>query len=339
MTIRIAISGAGYIARIHARAIQNNRDARLAAVAEHYPDKAAAFAREFNVKNVFTDIPSLIRSGLVDALVIGVPNALHAPQALAALNAGMAVMVEKPMAMNSRQGQQMLEAGLKRKIPLMVAHCWRFDRDVLWLKKQADAGKLGQVIRTKGYGVHANWGPSGWFTEKKLAGGGALVDMGVHAIDTARFLLGDPQPVRIYARIGRNYIEGDVDDTGMMLVSWDNGVDSYIESGWWQPHMDGPEAATQLYGTRGFGSLFPTRLELPNARKMKVDVIESGLPFPREEHCPQEMYDRQMAAFIKSIKEGKPPIPGGLEGLVNMKILDAAYRSAKSGKVVSINPS
>ena len=90
-----------------------------------------------------------------------------------------------------------------------------------------------------------------------------MADMGIHALDTARFLLGDPQPVSVYARIGTYYQDFDVDDTGVIMVNWDNGAVSYIESGWWQPHSDGAEAATQLYGRQGFAQLFPTLLELP----------------------------------------------------------------------------
>ena len=216
----------------------------------------------------------------------------------------------------------------------MVAHCWRFDEDVLWLKKESK--KLGKIIRTKGYGVHTHWGPSGWFAQKEFAGGGAMADMGIHALDTARFLLGDPKPVSVYAKIGTHYKDFDVDDTGLIIVEWDNGATSYIESGWWQPHADGPEAATQLYGTEGFGQLFPTQLELPNIKTQKIDLVKSGFKFPRKEHCPQSMYDAQMAHFIDCIRKNKTPTPGALEGLMNMKVVDAAYKSSKTGKVVKI---
>ena len=81
----------------------------------------------------------------------------------------------------------------------MVAHCWRFHDDVRALRRRIEAGELGEIVKTRGYGVHAGWGPSGWFTDPQLAGGGALVDMGVHAIDTARYLLGDPRPARVCA--------------------------------------------------------------------------------------------------------------------------------------------
>jgi predicted dehydrogenase len=165
---------------------------------------------------------------------------------------------------------------------------------------------------------------------KAAIAGGALADVGIHALDTARFLLGDPQPVSAYARLGTYYKRFDVDDTGLLIVNWGNGAVSYIESGWWQPHADGPEAATQLYGTRGFGQLFPTRLELG------MRVVDPGFPFPRKEHCPQSMYDAQMAYFFRCIRTGRTPVLGGAEGLVNMKAVDAAYRSARTGRVVPL---
>ena len=329
--MRIAFTGAGYIANIHAQAALSQPDVELVAVVEKFSDKSQALAEKFGVKCCYFSVDELFADVSVDALVIGTPNFLHAPQAIAALERGVHVLVEKPMAMNATEAETMIAASQKSGAVLMVAHCWRFDEDVLWLKEQA--GKLGKIIRTKGYGVHTHWGPSGWFTEKELAGGGALADMGIHALDTARFLLGDPQPVSVYSKIGTYYKDFDVDDTGVILVNWDNGTTSYIESGWWQPHSDGPEAATQLYGTQGFGQLFPTRLELPNVAEEKVDIINPGFAFPRAEHCPQSMYDAQMAYFIECIKSGKTPIPGGVEGLVNMKVVDAAYESARTGKV------
>jgi predicted dehydrogenase len=329
MTLKFAITGAGYIANVHAQAIRAQKDAELVAVVEKFSDKAAGFAGKFGLKRLYPTILDLLKEGGVEALVIGTPNALHAPQAIAALEKGIHVLVEKPMAMDAAEAAKMVEASHKSGARLMVAHCWRFDPDVLWLKSQA--ATLGKIIRTKGYGVHVNWGPAGWFTQKELAGGGALADMGIHALDTARFLLGDPQPVSVYAKIGAYYKDFDVDDTGVLLVEWDNGAVSYIESGWWQPHADGPEAATQLYGTKGFGQLFPTFIKDESGK-----TVEAGIPFPRAEHCPQSMYEAQMAYFVKCIQTGRTPVPGGVEGLVNMKIVDAAYMSARSGKVEKI---
>jgi predicted dehydrogenase len=325
--IKFAITGAGYISKIHARALQSLPDAELVSVVERYSKTAQPFMSNFQVKNHYKTVNELLQKDSIDALIIGTPNSLHAPQAIAALDAGVHVMVEKPMAMNARESHLMVEASQRSGALLMVAHCWRFDPEVLWLRKQVDAGKLGKVIRTKGYGVHVNWGPSGWFTQKRLAGGGAMADMGIHAIDTARFLLGDPMPESVYARIGTYYKNSSVDDTATLFVNWQGGIQSYIEAGWWQLHADGPEAATQIYGSQAFGQLFPTYIADPAGKE------DPGFTFPRKEHAPQSLYDQQLSYFIQCIIDHTPPSPGGMEGLVNMKIVDAAYKSSKTGKV------
>lgn len=334
MAFRLALAGTGFIAGIHARAIHNQPDAEIAAVVTTKPDGAAAFRAEYQISRAYASLDDLIQAGGVDALVVCTPNALHAPQTIQALKAGLAVLVEKPMAVTEAEARMMLDASRSSGNPLMVAHCMRFDVEVRWLKEQVNAGKLGAVYRTKGYGVHTHWGPSGWFTQKALAGGGALVDMGIHAIDTVRFLLDDPQPVSVYARLARRFTEGDVEDTGVLIITWENGVESYIETGWWQPHSDGPEAATQLYGNQGFGSVFPTRLELPDRVNQRIETVDPGFPYPRGEQDPQEMYDRQMAYFIDCARQRLTPVPGGEEGLINTRVTDMAYASAQSGEVV-----
>lgn len=337
MALKIALAGTGYISKIHAKAAQAIDDVEVVAIVNHRPESRQAYAEEFGITRQYETVEALLTDGDVDAISINTPNFLHAPQSIAALDAGVHVLVEKPMAMNAAEAEKMIAASEKSHALLMVAHCWRFDEEVIWLKQRVDTDKLGQIIRTKGYGVHANWGPGGWFTEKDKAGGGALADMGIHAIDTARFLLGDPQPQSVTALIGTHYGDFDVDDTGVILIDWDNGATSYIESGWWQPHMDGPEASTQLYGLKGFGQLFPTRLELPQPGEGRVREVDAGFGFPRDPHCPQSMYDAQMAYFVDCIRAGRTPVPGGAEGLVNMRIVDAAYESARRGEVVRLS--
>ena len=332
--MKIAFAGTGYINKIHAQAARN-LGLELAAVVNHQAESMREFGDKFGIARQYTEIESLLSDGNVEALVVGTPNYLHASQTIAALEAGVHVLVEKPMAMDACEAEEMCEVAEKSGGLLMVAHCWRFDPEVLWLKEQSS--KLGWIVRTKGLGVHTHWGPSGWFTQRKFAGGGALADMGIHALDTARFLLGDPKPISVYARIGTYYKDFDVDDTGVIIVEWEGGATSYVESGWWQPHADGPQAATQLYGTQGFGRVFPTRLEVPNLQEEKIDLIEPGFEFPRHEQCPQSLYDEQLKYFVKCIEQGQNPNPGGREGWINMKIVDAAYQSSQTGKVVEIN--
>ena len=129
----------------------------------------------------------------------------------------------------------------------------------------------------------------------------------------------------------------EVDDSGTIWINWDNGASSLIESGWWWPHADGPEASTQLYGKRGWGQLFPTRLEIPDREAESVATVDPGFAPVREEHCPQEMYDLQLAHFVNCIRADRTPNPGAAEGLVNMRIVDAALDSSRRGEVLRLD--
>lgn len=336
MSLRIAFTGTGHMAQAHAQSVKRLPDVELAAVVNHRPESRAAYAERFGIARQYDSVDALLADGGVDALVVSTPNALHARESIAALEAGTHVLVEKPMATNAAAAEAMVAASKSSGAKLMVAHCWRFDEEVNWLKRQIDAGKLGKILRTKGVGVHVNWGPGGWFVDADLAGGGALADMGIHAIDTVRYLLGDPQPISVYAQVSTEYGDYAVDDCGIIWINWDNGASSIVESGWWWPHADGPEASTQVYGVEGFAQIFPTRMELPDRAAQQVEAIESGYPHPRDPHCPQIMYDRQMAHFVDCIRRDRTPSPSAEDGLVNMRIVDAALESSRSGDVIRL---
>lgn len=331
--VKVALIGAGYIADYHARGLQSVPGVEIVAIAAGSPESAGKFAAKYGIPVATDDALSLAGRTDIDAVVIATPNKFHAPFAIEFLKNGKDVFLEKPMAMSAEEGLTVKAAAEENNRVVMVGHMWRFDTDVNYVKSVIEEGKLGKIIKTKGYGIHENWGPAGWFANKELAGGGALADMGVHAIDTARYLLGDPIPVKVYAKIGTYYGNYDVDDTGIVMISWDNGAETIIESGWWQPHMDGPEAGTGLYGTKGYASVFPTFL------KLKMNGVpgkyEPKLPV-RTEHCEQPMYTRQMEHYIESIRTRKQPVPGLKEGQVILDIVDAAYKSAQTGEVVNL---
>ncbi len=336
MAIRIAVVGAGYIGEIHTKAVKNTMGVEVVAVVDQITDKADNFANKYSIPNEFSSLDDLLESHVADAIIISTPNFLHATQAIKAMKAGLHVMVEKPMALTADEAKLMNCISLDTSRVLMVGHCWRYDTEVNWLRNQIVEKKLGKIVRTKGYGVHENWGPAGWFVKKDLSGGGALFDMGIHAIDTVRYLLGDPEPESVYAQIGTYYGKYEVDDTGLLIINWKGGPVSYIESGWWQPYSEGPEAATQLFGLKGFGSIFPTRLLMPNLQNETVEVIESGYQHPRLEHCEQSMYDNQMAHFVECIVNNAVPNSNAAKGLTNMKILEAAYKSSDSRELIFI---
>jgi predicted dehydrogenase len=311
--MRLALFGVGWVQHFHARGVIEHPRAEIAAVANWREPSLAAFAERFGIARTTTTWEDLASDPGIDAVIISTPNVLHAPQAIACLQAGKHVLVEKPMATSVVECDAMIAAARSSGASLMVAHCWRFRDEVRAMRARIEAGELGEIVKTRGYGVHAGWGPSGWFIQAALAGGGALVDMGVHAIDTARFVLGDPMPGPVCARIGTRYGGGryEVDDDATLLVSWSNGTNSIVEAGWWHPHLGGLEADTEVYGTGGYARIFPPEP-----------------PADGYEHVSQPMFTNQIAEFIDAIDRGRDPRPNGDDGRIVMQIVEAAHRSS-----------
>jgi len=311
--LRVALLGTGWVADFHARAVRGHPGAELVAAANWRQPSLRALAERHHIPRTTTDWRALAADPGIDAAVIATPNALHAPQAIAFLEAGKHVLVEKPMAATLAEADAMVAAAGRAGGLLMVAHCWRFHPDVRALRARVERGELGEIVKTRGYGAHAGWGPTGWFTDPALAGGGALLDMGVHAIDTTRYLLGDPLPARVCASVATRYGTYPVDDDAVLLITWSNGTTSVVESGWWQPKVAGLEADTELYGTGGYAR-----------------VWEQTEPPPGYEHCTQPMYSAQLAEFVEAVAAGRQPRPGGEDGRVVLEVVDQAYASAGS---------
>jgi predicted dehydrogenase len=181
---------------------------------------------------------------------------------------------------------------------------------VIAMRDAIVAGELGRVVRTHGYGVHADWGPSGWFTDPALAGGGALVDMGIHAIDTAGFLLGEPDALRVRASITTAHGSYDVDDDGLVLIEWEGGARSLVESGWWQPHLGGYEADTEVYGSAGYRRIW--------SREQPAGYV----------HCDVTLFTAQLRDAIEQINRWQPGAPSPTHGLAALRICEQAYESA-----------
>ena len=296
-SLRLALLGHGFIGKMHER---------------------AALACGLEITHICRsndDWQAAVNATDVDAVVIGTPNALHHPQAMTALAAGKHVLLDKPMATTMIEGEEIAAAASAAGLTVLVGHMWRYRDEVIAMRDRVATGGIGRPVRTRGYGIHAGWGPSGWFTDPALAGGGALIDMGIHAIDTVRFLLGDPQPMRVRASLGNAHGAYAVDDDGVVLIDWSNGVRSVVECGWWQPRLDGVEADTEVYGTTGYDRIWPSFGPLT--------------PPPDDyEHCSLPMYQAQMADFAHCCATGDTPIASAEVGLTALRIVEMAYHSA-----------
>ena len=348
MAIRTAVIGGGYMGHTHAMAIGRHPSAELSLVcdidesvldsfaslewtAEYLADHPAIDSTPDLGSPSMTDDPEEVFVSNVDAVCICTPNAFHGPLAIDALNSGKHVMVEKPMATDAETAEQMIQAARENERALHVGHMWRHDGHVGWAKSLIQNGRVGDPVKLKGFGIHSDWGPDGWFIDPDLAGGGALLDMGVHAIDTAGFLLGDPQPTHVYASIETSFGDYDVDDDALIHISYEGGARAVIESGWRQPYKEGPESAIRFYGTDGYVSVFPTE-----ARLNEGDERGWFDPDIEREHNDFEAYQRCINEFLQCIQDGTPQKTNAETAARVIEICDAAYESSETNSVVEL---
>lgn len=306
---RMILLGYGWAASMHARAAKV-AGIEVVGVAGHNIARAQTFAETHGIAQATQDWRTLVAEPDIDLVLIATPNALHHPQAMHALTCGKHVLVEKPMALSGETAKAMIGAAKEAERILAVGHMWRYREEVIALRRRIERGEFGHIVRTHGFGIHAKWGPSGWFTDPLLAGGGALIDMGIHAIDTARFLLGDPAPLRVQASIGKGMF-GDysVDDDGLVIVDWEGRARSLIEFGWHQPRLGGLEAETEVLGTLG-------------AAKIWADMPPIPVGY---EHCSLPMYAAQLADVANCCGTKQVPACSAEVGFTALRIVELAY--------------
>ena len=331
--VRFAIHGGGYIAKIHAQAIADSAGAELVAIAGR-SGSASELAKVASVPWLEGEegLVAAAKRGEFDVAILCTPNTMHAPVGLQLLDAGVHLLVEKPMTTSYADAKALVDRARLNNVHVATAHLWRVDVEATWLRDQVKSGSIGEVYRSRGCGVHVGWGPSGWFTEAKLAGGGAVADMGIHAIDTLRFVLGDPKAIAVSARTARRFIKGDVEDTASIRIDWESGGWSEVEAGWWQPYADGAESSLRLYGERGIATLFPTAV-VKGAGSESAETL-AGPTVQKADHCDPLIYAAQIAHIV-AVVNGAPSLLDTC-GPAAVAIMEAAYRSAASGKTEEV---
>ena len=334
--VRIGVLGTGVIIRdFHMLTLQNNSKAEVVAAGNLHAESLERLARRFNIPRTYTDLQEMAAAPDIDAVVIGLPNYLHAPVTIQMLEAGKHVLCEKPMAMTVAEGEQMIAAAQRTGRQLMIAHMWRFDREILWLRDLVASGQLGKVFKVKSHAIWLYEGPppQSWFAQRKWAGGGALADMGIHSLDTLRFVLGGARPTRVYANVGTHFENIELEDTATVVVEFEGGIVGLVEAGWYHLYADGLEGYTQVYGTKGYARALPS--ELHSHVQGVWSVTYPKMP-KRQQQCDMPMYQAQMDHFIDCVLNDREPTPGGIDGLWAMRALEAAYRSSETGQAVCL---
>ena len=352
--VKVAVIGLG-VGMAHAKGYLATPEAELYAVCDVDAQRLQERGDQLGVprERQFTSLEELLALPDLQAVSVGLPNFLHAPVAIQAMRAGKHVLCEKPLAASPQEAAEMVRTAQECGRKLMVCFNYRFRDDTRWLMSLRQDGKLGNV-----YFARAGWircagipGAGSWFTQKAMAGGGPLIDLGVHILDLALWLMGYPKPVAVsgtaYAAFGplgkkswgnRKATGGyDVEDLAAGFVRFENGAAMQIEASWaahTTPNRD--EYFVNLYGTEG-----GCELDVPNYTDrdtVRYFTEQGGIPVQVKPHIvTRGGHERAVAHFIHCIQTDTPPEASGEQGLALMKIIDGLYRSAAAGREVEID--
>jgi predicted dehydrogenase len=337
--IRIAISGVGAIGeRAHIPALRSVAGVQIVALQSRTADKAERVARalwpdEADRPATYSDFDAMLARERPDAVGIFNPNRLHCEFTVKALEAGAHVLVEKPMAPTAAEARKMVDAASKAGRVLMVAMQRRFGAIERTIKDALTSGAIGQphFIRARfSHGGPHLWAPGqNWFTTAAEAGGGAMLDLGVHVADLAIWFMGEVDSVS--GQVGTLVKQIEVDDTGAMVLHFKSGALGVVEASW---SSMPPLSAIEIYGTEG--------RVMAGYPRNDISILKAdGSPAPgysRDEVMarfdPRDFLapSRELAAkFIDATLRRVNPSPDGNDGLRAVEAIEACYRSSRTG--------
>jgi 1,5-anhydro-D-fructose reductase (1,5-anhydro-D-mannitol-forming) len=299
---------------------------RVTALSRRNMEKAQASARQFNIPLAFDSADALCHSPEVDAVLVTTPNAMHLQDVLTALGRGKHVLCEKPMGVNADECRRMVEAARHAGVMLGVAQVFRFEDSTRRLRERIQAGEIGKPIFARsefsfpGKTGHARQ----WLYDPTVAGGGPIADVGVHCIDGLRYILQD-EVVSISARATQDDVSGELEAAAALILEFSKGTLATVQVSFRADYRTPLEIVGEhgsLRAENGFNVEHPINIELRDVWNVKEAETVSNAP----------AYTRQVDAFAQAIEGGAPFPVSGEQGWQNQEILDAAYRSIKSGK-------
>ncbi len=327
----------------HARRMAAHAGVELTALADQDETRLAQAADAHGVARRYRDGAELLAREKLDIVCIATPNALHKPLAIQALESGAHVLCEKPMAMNADEAAAMIEASRRTGRRLMINFSSRFDPSAWAMKREVQAGTVGDI-----YYARTTWlrrrgmpGFGSWFGRKELSGGGPLIDLGVHRLDLALWLMDYPQPVWIMASVYDHLASAlareqnkafDVEDFAVALIKFANGATLSLEASWAGHIRRREQIETHILGTRGGMRQCNPDPKSDYSMETEVYVTRHGIECDLRTGRGYDLIPDAMTHFADCILADKPHMATAEEGLTVQRLLDAIYASAACGR-------
>jgi len=328
MTVGWGIIGIGSIAdKATAPHVQELPESELVAVVSRDQGRAGAFAQKHSARRAYTDYDEMLANPDVQVVAIHTPNSLHAEQAIAAARAGKHVLCDKPLATSVEGARRVVEECEKAGVKLGLNFMTRYPACFLEARRIIDAGEIGEIVLIQ---VEVSNGGSplrNWRTDPELAGLGTINNIGVHAYDLLRFLLGaEVSEVSALSNVGR---KKELEVMALSLLRFTNGTLAYVNANQAYPNNQ-PEI--DIYGSTG--RITASRVTRPwQDGEMRV-LTQEGERVTRE--TSQDCYRRVIDDFNHAVLENREPHATGLDGLRSVQLTDAMARSAHEGETVEV---
>ena len=349
--LKIGIIGVGHIAEIHIASYLKNENVELYAFCDINEERLKVKGEKYGVKHLYTDVNEMVKLEGLDAVSVCTWNCAHAKCSIAALNAGLNVLCEKPMCMNAIEAKEMLDAAEKSGKLLMIGFVRRYGNDMEVLQDFIKTDFFGDFYYTKATYLRRNGCPGGWFADSARSGGGPLIDLGVHVIDFVRYALGNPKPISAYGasfkKLGdrkdlkaiKDYcsddahedVDCDVEDLAVAMIRFDNGAVLNVEASF-TLNIDKDRSNIELFGVKGGAKTEPELTLYSTANGYMTDVslkAKTALDF-------HGIFQREIDHYVDCLLGKCECRSPAVDGYELMKILDAVYESAKTGHEVII---
>ncbi len=328
----------------------------LVAIAGKEKDRLVSAAERFDVPHTFEDWEDLVAREDIDLVSVATPNALHAPIVIAALRAGKHVLCEKPLSIDAASAETMVDAAIESGRVLEVLFNFRRRGDVRTLRQHLDTGALGRIYHAKSSWLRRSGIPGlgSWFTTRDLAGGGPLIDLGVHVLDLALFLLDEPRVVSVtaatYAELGsrgrgssgvhRPFGSGtglayEVEDLATAFLRFEDGGTLRLEASWASYGKAKDDIEIELMGTEAGAQILIENYSEDDTLRVFSDL--GGQPAVTIPVTPPSLgHSGVVADFVEAVRGGNWGAHVGMDGLRRAQVIDACYQSAREGREIRL---